>query len=407
MDKRPSNEDLAPPAKYRKKDGPLDLMDRSGIVTSCFVRRPENRGKMPVELIGSQYKEKLTAFLHRTVDVGTKWQDPASKMPEEQIRDQLRLFKEDIKFELTSQELEYIEFYLTEGITAKDVEQMPAHVWERAVAKTIQKYASDKRLQSLFAWLRKRAESDWDRGSREALLKEALREPWQQERLGVRKLPPPFPRIVIAGPAPWRQSFLEARNFCENSLMAASTVVLTMNPIWNRLLENYEFLSSQEIADNRPWYLYELEEKVITSLENARKRILHFIFRCAEHMWRHQKQWDKLLSREHGVSADMVRLLNCITSLTCRRLRVKTLATVDAWTKLILSYQPSDCAEEKERPKPLIKFKLDITVEQLGMEMIRAREFIASSVPRIFEVTKDLPSVGTIMFNPNHTYKKV
>jgi len=64
-----------------------------------------------------------------------------------------------------------------------------------------------------------------------------------------------------------------------------------------------------------------------------------YIFRCAEHMWVHQKKWETLVTRELGVSGDMVRLLNCLTSLLCRRLREKTLAAVDACSKLILAYE--------------------------------------------------------------------
>jgi hypothetical protein len=86
----------------------------------------------------------------------------------------------------------------------------------------------------LLQWLREQAEQDWDRGSREALLREALLDPRQQRRLGVRALPPPFPRFVITGPAPWADSFHSARAFCLTSLMCAASVVLTGHLIWER-----------------------------------------------------------------------------------------------------------------------------------------------------------------------------
>lgn len=125
-------------------------------------------------------------------------------------------------------------------------------------------------------------------------------------------------------------------------------------------LENLEFLPVLEISANRPFYLYELEEKVTSALDEARKTILRFvkdlsalgshhnpfcfcsfIFRCAEHMWVHLKKWEHLVSREHGVSADLVRLFNCITSLVSSRLRAKTLASVHAWSQLLLEFQVS------------------------------------------------------------------
>jgi len=92
-----------------------------------------------------------------------------------------------------------------------------------------------RRLQSLLVWLRRRAESDWERGSREALLQEAVREQWQLQRLALRRVPPAFPHLVVTGPAPWRANFLAARRFCATSLMAANAVVLSMLPIWDQM----------------------------------------------------------------------------------------------------------------------------------------------------------------------------
>lgn len=62
-----------------------------------------------------------------------------------------------------------------------------------------------------------------------------------------------------------------------------------------------------------------------------------YLFLCAEHMWVHQKQWESLISRQQGVSEDMVRLMNCLSALVCRRLREKTLESRAAWKHLILS----------------------------------------------------------------------
>jgi hypothetical protein len=61
-------------------------------------------------------------------------------------------------------------------------------------------------------------------------------------------------------------------------------------------------------------------------------------------MWEQQKRWEHLVSREHGVSADLVRLFNCITSLVSSRLRAKTLASVHAWSQLVLCFKVTHLA---------------------------------------------------------------
>jgi len=42
-----------------------------------------------------------------------------------------------------------------------------------------------------------------------------------------------------------------------------------------------------------------------------------------------------------------------------------------------------------------------MSTEELARELIRARQFVASAVLRIYQVTETLPTVGTIMFNPS------
>jgi hypothetical protein len=118
-------------------------------------------------------------------------------------------------------------------------------------------------------------------------------------------------------------------------------------------------------------------------------------------MWLHQKEWGHLVP---GREEDVVRLMNCLSSLISRRLRDKTIEGRAAWTRLLLSVCDST---EQISVKPLIKYRLNDTTQQVRDELVKTKEFVATIFMSIFEVTRQLPTVGTLMFNPSkfiHSY---
>ncbi|XP_047106954.1 dynein axonemal heavy chain 3 [Schistocerca piceifrons] len=375
-------------------------------------KRPKKDYRVILQQAAVQNWSKRDDELRRQTEILTLRQAEVPVHPDEQLRILREAVEEEQQLQLVrDQDMQRINYYMTQGITDDMIEQFPDIFLREAKKRIPNKYLSKEEFQHIIEECESDILSNYNRSLRQAIIEYILHDPQEKIRLKIETYPLQYPRKVIRSPVPWHTSCIIARQFMSKKLFVGHPVFVSLQELWNTGYHQMFIVSVTQMEEKHQFPLNPGElEAVVDSLCAESLNILknRWLIQCAEILLHLRDSWRQLVPEHAGESLQLVqKFFNSISSLMSKQLHELVMRSLNHILELIMQFEAGNNYVEDYQDDYFWKIPL-ITVEVepvLGSSELRfspTLQDLRSLIHRIFSkviaVNSHIPRLETVVF---------